>query len=325
MLKEFNKYLDGGLSQKEPSKSFLKDVRTALFNIHAISFMAGQYWVKLKTEIDKETLDEIKKSKSLSENIEDISTLDYVDYAAHVLYFANVPKKDFIKNIAPVSAIKFLADKLGVKVKSYLEKIEAAIGDKIDIATKLSFYDNAKHLTRFIQGALKTGESYQSAIRRLGKQDLLDKIGITDNNKYYLETVVRTNEITAMSAGDRIESLASENVEFYQYIAILDPRTTDVCKSLDEIVLKKDDPLWATHLPPNHFNCRSRVITMSGDLAAQLNMKVSSKKGIEQPEENFNVDPSKTWSLPTKDMRQRLADHLGVDYKDIPKGAQFKP
>jgi SPP1 gp7 family putative phage head morphogenesis protein len=152
----------------------------------------------------------------------------------------------------------------------------------------------------------------------------LDKIGITDNNKYYLETVIRTNQITAMSAGDRVASIQNPDVEYYQYVAILDPRTTDVCKSLEGKILKKNDELWTTHLPPNHFNCRSRVITFSKGLAEQLNLKESSKSGIENPDENFAVDPSKTWSMPTKDMRQRLADHLGVDYKEIAKGAKFE-
>ena len=43
------------------------------------------------------------------------------------------------------------------------------------------------------------------------------------------------------------------------------------------------------------------------------------------PESGFSQDPAKTWSAPTKDMRQRLADHLEVPVSEIPKGVQFIP
>jgi SPP1 gp7 family putative phage head morphogenesis protein len=293
MLEEFKAYLEKELNQKKPSKEFLEKISKSLFGVLSISFMAGQYWVKLKTEIDNGTVEKIKGVENFAK-------------------------------LSPDAAIEFLGSKLDKKVAAYLKKIEKATAAKIDTMTKLSFYDNAKHLTEFISSSLEKGESIQKAIKRLGEKELLDKIGITDENKYYLETVVRTNQITAMSAGDRIESLANSDVEYYQYIAILDPRTTDVCKSLEAKILKKDNELWNTHLPPNHFNCRSRVITFSKGLAEQLDLKESSKVGIEKPDDNFAVDPSKIWSMPTKDMRQRLADHLGVDYKDIPKGAKFE-
>jgi SPP1 gp7 family putative phage head morphogenesis protein len=293
MIKEFSAYLEKELNQKKPSEEFLEKTSKSLFGVLAISYMAGQYWVKLKTQIDNGTVEKIKGVENFAK-------------------------------LSPEAAIEFLGTKLEKKVAAYLAKIEKATAAKIDTMTKLSFYDNAKHLTEFIESSLEKGESVKSAIKRLGDQELLDKIGITDNNKYYLETVIRTNQITAMSAGDRVASIQNPDVEYYQYVAILDPRTTDVCKSLEGKILKKNDELWTTHLPPNHFNCRSRVITFSKGLAEQLNLKESSKSGIENPDENFAVDPSKTWSMPTKDMRQRLADHLGVDYKEIAKGAKFE-
>jgi len=312
------------LEPTEPSKEFLKEVRESLLNIHAISFLAGQYFVRLKTEIDQTTAKKIKKSKKFNEPIFDLKIEDIAAYNVFLMQFAKIPDKNSFMKIKPITAIKWLSSKLMKKTFEYLKKIEDAVGDKIDISAKLAFYDNAKHLTEFITNSLDKGESLKKTIKKLGKQELLDKIGITDNNKYYLETVVRTNQVTAMSAGERVESLASPYVDFYEYNAIIDPRTTDICSSLNGIVMKKDDSFWDTHLPPNHFNCRSRVLTLSKDLADLLKIKETGTEGAKMPAESFAVDPSKTWSLPTKDMRQRLADHLDVPYKEIPKGAKFK-
>lgn len=318
-------FLDGGMKQEKPSKQFLKDTREALLYIHAISYSAGRYWVNLKAEIDAETIKQIKNSKSMSEKTYDISQTDLADFTSNMLFYADIPKKGFFAKIKPTAALRWLSEKLGEKTAAYLKKIETAVSDKIEISAKLAFYDNSKHLRDFVKSNLRTGESLQQAIKRLKTPELLNKIGITDTNKYYLETVIRTNEVTAQSAGDRNESLENKAVEFYQYIAILDPRTTDVCKSLDQIVKKKTDEIWETYLPPNHFNCRSRVITLSKELAEILGIKESSKTDFLPSAENFDVNPAKTWSMPTKDMRRRLADHLGVDYKEIPKGARFEP
>jgi SPP1 gp7 family putative phage head morphogenesis protein len=44
-----------------------------------------------------------------------------------------------------------------------------------------------------------------------------------------------------------------------EFDAILDDRTTALCKSLHGVVKPVDDPFWDTYYPPNHFGCRSDV------------------------------------------------------------------
>ena len=44
-----------------------------------------------------------------------------------------------------------------------------------------------------------------------------------------------------------------------QFDAILDDRTTELCKSLDGVIRPVDDAFWDQYYPPNHFNCRSDV------------------------------------------------------------------
>lgn len=44
------------------------------------------------------------------------------------------------------------------------------------------------------------------------------------------------------------------------YTAILDSRTTELCRGLDGTVLPLGDPFWQTWTPPSHWNCRSAVV-----------------------------------------------------------------
>ncbi len=81
-----------------------------------------------------------------------------------------------------------------------------------------------------------------------------------------LSTVVRTNTFEAInearysyftdpSIGDFVEAL--------EYSAILDSRTTQICRHLDGQVHAVDGEIWnGPYRPPNHFNCRSLLIAV---------------------------------------------------------------
>jgi SPP1 gp7 family putative phage head morphogenesis protein len=288
-----------------------------------ISFLSGVYFSQEKDKIDNAIAEEIIDSE-ISNSVDVEDKMEFYSKSLDVLSFRNDSLEDLAK-LPPEEAIAWLKSQNLLKAKSYYEAVEVATAVKIDIIAKLSFYDNYQHLNDFIIESLETGESLGKAIKRLGKDELLDKIGITRKNKYYLENVIRTNQQAAINAGQRIESLESKNCEFYEYIGIEDTRQTPVCRSLTGTIKKKDDPLWETSMAPNHYMCRSRVVTITKLLADTIGIKADKRTDFESPEPGFSQDPSKTWNMPTKAMRKRLADHLGVDAKKIPKGAVFKP
>ncbi len=47
-----------------------------------------------------------------------------------------------------------------------------------------------------------------------------------------------------------------ENFPYLKYSAVMDNNTSDICKPLNGIIRKVDDPLWSKYSPLNHFNCR---------------------------------------------------------------------
>lgn len=52
-------------------------------------------------------------------------------------------------------------------------------------------------------------------------------------------------------------------VEALQYSAILDSRTTDICRHMHGRIYPASSTVWDTYRPPNHFNCRSLLIPVT--------------------------------------------------------------
>jgi SPP1 gp7 family putative phage head morphogenesis protein len=76
-----------------------------------------------------------------------------------------------------------------------------------------------------------------------------------------LETIVRTNLIDVYNQGRMVQGAqAEEYLEGWQYSAILDTRTTEVCQHMDGKVFLADDKRASALRPPRHFNCRSIMV-----------------------------------------------------------------
>jgi SPP1 gp7 family putative phage head morphogenesis protein len=79
----------------------------------------------------------------------------------------------------------------------------------------------------------------------------------------YLNTLVRTNTFEALNEA-RFAAFEDPDlagfVVAYEYSAILDNNTTEICTALDDSIYSQDNPVWETHRPPNHYNCRSLLV-----------------------------------------------------------------
>lgn len=110
-----------------------------------------------------------------------------------------------------------------------------------------------------ITRAVETGaplEDFRARISQKLSQTYVDK------NSAALDTAFRTTTQTAYNAG-RWFQLEDPVVQLTHpwriYDAVLDDRTTPLCRSLDGKVFEHDDPFLLTHWPPLHFNCRTGV------------------------------------------------------------------
>lgn len=110
---------------------------------------------------------------------------------------------------------------------------------------------------------------------------LLAGIAIEDEllEPHRLNTIVRTNSVEAINEGRRAmyeDPDVKGFVQFWEYSAIMDDRTTDYCRCMDGKVFRIEDlPLLN---PPAHFNCRSLSVPITTSEVAEL---TDNGKGLE--------------------------------------------
>jgi len=109
----------------------------------------------------------------------------------------------------------------------------------------------------------------------------------------HLETIFRNNVQAAYSAGrwDQLQDPAVRRSHPYlMYDAVLDSRTTEICRVRDGVVRPADDPFWQSNWPPLHHNCRSGV--------RALTRAEAERRGVTQtlpslpPQEGFGLSPA---------------------------------
>jgi SPP1 gp7 family putative phage head morphogenesis protein len=49
---------------------------------------------------------------------------------------------------------------------------------------------------------------------------------------------------------------SKETFPYIRYNAVIDSKTSEICRPLDGVTLPVDDPFWNNYAPLNHFNCR---------------------------------------------------------------------
>ena len=104
-----------------------------------------------------------------------------------------------------------------------------------------------------------------------------DRAGRIINVAHRTEVVVRTNlsDMYNYSRWMHFQQPALQNfMEGYQYSAIMDGRTTPVCRYLHGKMISKEES--SEYNPPNHFNCRSILIPIT--ITQQLDFDTELEK-----------------------------------------------
>ena len=152
-----------------------------------------------------------------------------------------------------------------------LTRLRVAFGDAAAgiINTATEALNDAINET--VRESVIEGLGARQGARRL--RQVWEDQGLAPASPYRLEAVFRTQVNTAYAAG-RAEGNRDPAVDQilwgFEYVAIVDDRTTELCQKLDGMRRPKFDPVWQTYTPPNHWSCRSTVIEIfdSGDATA---------------------------------------------------------
>lgn len=165
------------------------------------------------------------------------------------------------ESVVPEEAVSWYASYslilAGILDQDVLDKVQSIIGEAIeeglhwkDIVKQLQ---NSKEFRSFTEHRLKT-------------------IALTEGTKAY--------------NNGRLEQFKSNRdfVEAVQYSAVLDKRTTPLCRALHGKIIPMDSGMVEVYLPPNHFNCRSIIIPIT----KYDNWNASDLSNIPKPEKGFD-------------------------------------
>jgi GNAT superfamily N-acetyltransferase len=131
-------------------------------------------------------------------------------------------------------------------------------------------------------------------------KERLKTAGWTPDNPSHVETIFRTNSMSAVASGRRAEMsqpavLAA--LPYWQIRGVTDARQRETHKRAHGIVLPANHPFWKLAYPPFGFNCRCRVIARTLAWLKRMGIEVGPvPKGL--PDPGFESGTSQLISVP---------------------------
>lgn len=116
-------------------------------------------------------------------------------------------------------------------------------------------------------------------------------------NRWRVETIFRTNVLTAYNAGHYQAMASAPTLKYWQYDAVGDSSTRHEHAAMDGRVFEASDPIWDTWYPPNGFNCRCTVRAMGEAELRARGLEVDTGRAYETifPDPGFGTNPGKSW------------------------------
>lgn len=144
-----------------------------------------------------------------------------------------------------------------------------------------------------VERAIETGLSLD-AFKKDIRETLTKAWGRDDPHR--IETIFRTNVQKAYNAG-RYRQLTTPRLKktrpLWEYDAIFDRRTSDICRPRDKTILRADHPWWQANYPPLHHQCRSTVRALTEREARRRGYPGHDQPpvGAEDPTPGFGSTP----------------------------------
>lgn len=108
-----------------------------------------------------------------------------------------------------------------------------------------------QELPSLLASSMISGQSPAVASRIL--RDTM-KVGLSDARRLVI------TETNYMHGQGELQSYVDDGFEEYEYVAILDERTSTICEGLDNKVFKIEDAVVGENYPPMHAYCRSTTV-----------------------------------------------------------------
>lgn len=109
----------------------------------------------------------------------------------------------------------------------------------------------ASRLQKTLAVAIANGQGIQKTAR-----DVRNDYNV---NQYYAERLIRTESNHFHNQGE-LEAYQQMGFEYYQFLATLDSRTSEICQAMDKKKIKVSEGIPGENVPPLHPNCRSTIV-----------------------------------------------------------------
>ena len=297
-----------------PVIEFSEDEDKKLFNTFESATLFNEYIIKRIDEFTKnihnqilEQISKIKEGTDFSLNL-DLSMLEDDLIISYLKGFTNnksITYGEVINEFNPFKmkfdeAIKSFLDKTPI-LYDEIEEITQQVRSNFVWLKKSTDLEATTRLFDNMKKSLEEGTTFKQWLKDC--EEIINKLGLGEQG-YYLENVYRTNMMTEYSIGNYKQQMECiEDYPYWEYCAIEDNRTSTLCKNLDGVVKRFDDPFWSAYYPPNHYQCRSSVISRSKEEIKKFNLKVS-KKEIDVDVKSFKGNPAEIYWQNIKDNAQ---------------------
>ena len=134
-----------------------------------------------------------------------------------------------------------------------------------------------------ISKAIESGEPFE---------EWRERVRGTLRSDAHAETVFRNAVQRAYSAGRWRQMNDPELLRarpYFMFDAVLDSRTTEICRPLDSTILPADHEFWRTHVPPLHHRCRSGIRSLRKSAAEERG--ITNVPPVIEPDEGFGLAP----------------------------------
>ncbi len=190
-------------------------------------------------------------------------------------------------------AIAFFARKLRVPTATWRDLWQAQHAHAFTVAGALRD-DLLADLQEAVRAAIEDGETLEDFRKRFDeivrKRGWVGWTGSESESRraWRTQVIYTTNMRVAYQAG-RWETLKGFPFLRYQHNPVRHPREEHV--DWDGLILRRDDPWWRTHYPPNGWGCRCSVTGIS-----EARMRVLGKSGPDKTPGKSKGDPPPEWA-----------------------------
>jgi SPP1 gp7 family putative phage head morphogenesis protein len=165
-------------------------------------------------------------------------------------------------------AIAWFRRRLSMNAREFY-RLSAAGRRQAFTVSNVARMDVVNDVWRAIDRAVEQGRSLEDFQNEVKVKLMREWEGTNIVPASRMETIYRTNVSQAYNAGRHAQQTDPDVIAarpFWMYDALLDSSTSNLCMRLHGTILPADHEFWQTRYPPNHFNCRSgvRSLTRSG-------------------------------------------------------------